>query len=92
MFVVIGFVFVASNYLVAKKGNHWKRGDKVGKEGNVLCILRIALCCHFKNIDKIWLPKNNEEKPFTNLNGSQKQEHAKDKPMVSRHHASSSKE
>ncbi len=39
MFVVIGFVFVASNYLVAKKGNHWKRGDKVGKEGNVLCIL-----------------------------------------------------
>jgi hypothetical protein len=42
---------------------------------------RIALCCHFKNIDKILLPKKKGEKPFTNLNGSQKQEHAKDEPM-----------
>jgi hypothetical protein len=39
MLVVIGFVFVASNYSVAKKGSHWKKGDKVGKEGNALCIL-----------------------------------------------------
>jgi hypothetical protein len=26
------FFVVASNYSIAKKGNHWKRGDKVGKE------------------------------------------------------------
>jgi hypothetical protein len=30
--IIIIFFFVASNYPITKKGNHWKRGDKVGKE------------------------------------------------------------
>ncbi len=52
----------------------------IGKEGdNIMGSWKqqIALCCHFKNIDKIWFPKEKGEKPFTNLNGSHKQKHAK---------------
>jgi len=59
MSVVIGFFFFfffPSNYPIAKKGNHWKRGDKIGKEKKCsLCTMgpwkqQIGLCYHLKDI------------------------------------------